>query len=115
MLPSGPIWSLFGIVVAGALISAAVAVFFTTFLNPYLATGCTLALFCFPAALHAYRYHWAVWFPGFPLVVQMLRFNFRTGGTISWTGVLATVVEAALFWALAAAIFERRDLAVPIE
>lgn len=115
MLPSGPLWSLFVVVVAGALISAAAAVFFTTFLNPYLATGCTLALFCSPGALHAYHYHWAMWLPGFPLVVQMLRFSFKTGWAISSTGILAAIGESALFWAMAAAIFGRRDISVPIE
>lgn len=115
MLPSGPLWPLFAVVVAGSLISAAVAMFFTTFLNPYLATGCTLVLFCFPAALHAYRYHAAVWLPGFSLLVQMLRFSFRPGWSANWTGILAALAESALFWAMASAIFERRDIAVPLE
>jgi len=115
MLPSGPLWWLFAVVAAASLISAAAAIFFTTFLNPYLATGCTLALFCLPAALHAYRYHWAAWLPGFPLLVQMLRFSFRTDSAISWTGLLVAVLESVVFWGMAGAIFGRRDISVPIE
>jgi ABC-type transport system involved in multi-copper enzyme maturation permease subunit len=115
ILPSGPVWSLMMMVVAGALISSAVAVFFTTFLNPYLATASTLLLFCLPAGFHGYRHAWAAWWPGFPLIVQFLRFGFRSEWAPNWTALVIALVESFVFWAMAAAIFGRRDIAVPIE
>ena len=115
MLPSGPVWSLMIVVAAGALISSAVAIFFTTFLNPYLATACTLVLFCFPVGFHGYRHAWVAWWPGFPMIVQFLKFSFQSDWAPNWGAIVIALVESVVFWALAAAVFERRDIAVPIE
>lgn len=115
MLPSAGIWELLPVVVAAAMISASIAVFLSTFLNPYFATACTLAIFGAPIMLHAQRHAGWVWLPGFPFVVQFLRFSFRPEWSPNWMSVLAAVVESAGFWLLATAIFERRDIAVPVE
>ena len=114
-LPNGAIWALLPLVVAGAMLSASVAVFLSTFLNPYFATACTLVLFCAPIPFHVQSRAWSVWLPGFPLLVQFLRFSFRPEWTLSWMAVLASLVESVVFWLLASAIFERRDVAVPVE
>ncbi len=115
MLPNAGVWALLPLVIAGAMISASVAVFLSTFLNPYFATACTLAIFCAPILFHAQRHAWSVWLPGFPLLVQFLRFGFRPDWTLNWMAVVAAVLESIAFWALAAAIFQRRDIAVPVE
>jgi len=115
MLPSGAVWQLLPLIVAGAMISASVAVFLSSLLNPYFATACTLALFCAPILFNAQRHAGYVWLPGFPLLVQFLRFSFHGHWPLNWMMVLASVTESFVFWLMAAAIFERRDLAVPLE
>ncbi|HLY67727.1 MAG TPA: hypothetical protein VKU60_19470 [Chloroflexota bacterium] len=115
MLPSGPVWELLPLVVAGALISASTAVFLSTFLNPYFATACTLAIFCAPIPFHALRHPAWIWLPGFPMLAQFLQFSFRPDWSPNWMSVGTTLLEALVFWLLASAIFERRDVAVPLE
>ena len=115
MLPGDGLWPMMFLVMAGALIAASVAMFFSTFLNPYLATACTLAFFCVPAALPAIRHHGAAWWPGYPLLAQFLDFGFRSGWTPNWVAALAALVESGVFWCLAVAVFNRKDIAVPVE
>jgi len=115
MLPSGAVWQLLPLVVAGAMISASVAVFLSTFLNPYFATACTLALFCAPILFHGQRHAGWVWLPGFPMLVQFLRFSFHGNWSPIWMSVAAALVESFVFWLVAAAIFQYRDVAVPLE
>jgi len=114
-LPSAGVWELLLLVIVGAMISASVAVFLSTIINPYFATAFTLMIFCAPIMFHAQRHAWWVWLPGFPLLVQFLRFSFRPDWSPNWTAVVATVLESILFWLAAAAIFERKDIAVPLE
>lgn len=114
-LPSSALWSAAVLIVIGSTIAATIAMFFSTFLNPYAATAVTLLLFCAPGALHAQRHAAAVWFPGFPILVNVLRFNFHQQWTVNWAAVIAAVFQSIFFWALAAAIFKRKDVAVPVE
>jgi len=114
-LSSSGVWQMAVLIVAGALISAAVAVFFSTFLSPYLATALTLLLFAVPAAVHAQHHRGFVWLPGFPILVQVARFSFRPEWAVNWMAIVAAVLESIVFWGLAAAVFERRDIAVPVE
>ena len=65
-LPSGQIWSLLILVIAGSVIAATVAMFFSTFLNPYVATAMTVVLFCAPGMFHVQRHAWSLWLPGCP-------------------------------------------------
>ncbi len=115
MLPSGSVWELLPLVVVGAMISASVAVFLSTFLNPYFATASTLAIFCAPILFHAQRHAGWIWLPGFPLLVQFIKFSFKPEWTPHWMSIIATVLESMLFWAMASVIFQRRDVAVPLE
>lgn len=116
MVASDNLWPMMLLTMAAALIAGSVAMFFSTFLNPYLATACTLAVFCFPAAWPpALRHHMAAWWPGFPLLVQFISFSFRPEWAPNWPTVVAAVVESIGFWVLAAAVFNRRDIAVPVE
>lgn len=114
-LPGAQAWGLLPAVVAGAMIAASVAVFLSTFLNPYFATGSTLFIFCAPIPFHIQHKVWAEWLPGYPLLVRYLRFSFQPQWTPSRVTLLAAVLESILFWILASAIFERRDVAVPVE
>ena len=89
--------------------------FFSTFLNPYLSAAMTLVMFCAPAILHAHRSAWSIWLPGSPLLADFLRFSFSPEWTPGWLPVIIAFLQSALFWALAAVIFDRRDIATPVE
>ncbi len=114
-LPSSPVWSMVVVVLAGAVIAATAALFFSTFLNPYLAAAVALLLFCAPAGLHAQRHPWAIGWPGFAILVNVLRFQFHAGWKLDWVAVVIAIFESGVFWAIAAALFRRRDIAVPVE
>ena len=114
-LPSAAVWSVAILVIAGSLIAATVAMFFSTFLNPYLATALALGLFCAPALLHAQRHAWFLWLPGLPILVDVVHFNFRSQPRVNWMVVGLAILQAAIFWVIAAAVFERRDIAIPVE
>ncbi len=115
MVSSNGVWELVPLVIAGAMISASVAVFLSTLLNPYFATACTLAIFAAPIMVQAQHHAGWVWLPGFPLLVQFVRFNFRPDWSPNWMTVVTAILESIVFWMAAAAIFQRRDMAVPLE
>ncbi len=114
-LPSAGVWAVVLLIMAGSVIAATVAMFFSTFLNPYVATALTLVLFCAPGFVHAQQHAWSVWLPGLPILVNILRFNFYSTWTANWAAVFLAIAQAVLFWAVAAAIFERKDIAIPVE
>ena len=114
-LPGGQLWSVVLLVMAGSVIAATVAMFFSTFLNPYMATALTLALFTAPGAIHAQRHAWSIWLPGLPILVEMMHFSFRPDWTVNWWMAVLAILEAAIVWILAAAVFNRRDIAIPVE
>ncbi|HUI84237.1 MAG TPA: hypothetical protein VL240_08440 [Candidatus Binatia bacterium] len=114
-LPSPGLWLLVMPVAAGALVAAAASMFFSTFCNPYLAIAFTLALFCTPAVWHLDRHAWSTWLPGFPLLLQFLKFRFAPDWAPNWIAIIAALLQSVVFWGLAVAAFERRDIAVPVE
>ena len=114
-LPSGELWSMVVLVMVGSVLAATVALFFATFLNPYVATAFSLLLFSLPGLLHIQNHRWSVWLPGFPILVQLVSFRFRSDWTLDWTAAGIAVFQSVLFWWMAAAIFDRRDIAVPVE
>jgi len=115
MVSSAPLWPMVVLIVVGSTIAATVALFFSTFLNPYVATAVTLGLFCAPALLHAQHHRWFVWLPGSPLLRQVVEFSLRPEWSLSPTALIIAVLQSAFFWAGAAAIFDRRDIAVAVE
>jgi ABC-type transport system involved in multi-copper enzyme maturation permease subunit len=114
-LPNGQLWSLVILVMAGSVIAATVAMFFSTFLNPYVATALTVVFFCAPGLLGAQRHAWSIWLPGLPILADFLRFSFRPDWTINWFAAIIAILQAVFFWVVAAAVFNRRDIAVPVE
>jgi ABC-type transport system involved in multi-copper enzyme maturation permease subunit len=103
------------LVVAGSVLAATLALFFSTFLNPYAAVAATVLLFSAPGALHAQRHHWFLWLPGFPILAQMVNFRLAGEWTLNWRAIVLAALQAVFFWTAAAAIFSRRDIAVPVE
>ncbi len=114
-LPAAGVWSVTVLVVAGSAIAAAVGMFFSTFLNPYLAVALTVTMFAAPGLAHPERQPWFRLIPGLPVLLDVLRFRFRAGWTMDWGAVVIALLEAALFWGLAAVVFSYRDIAVPVE
>ena len=45
------------------------------------------------------------------MLLDVLRFRFRAGWTMDWGAVVIAVLEAGLFWGLAAVVFSYRDIA----
>jgi ABC-type Na+ efflux pump permease subunit len=114
-LPGGQLWSVVILVIAGSAIAATVALFFSTFLNPYVATAITLLLFCAPGAIHAQRHAWGMWLPGLPILTEIMKFSFRPDWVLRWAAPVVAIVQSVFFWLIAAAVFNRRDIAVPVE
>jgi ABC-type transport system involved in multi-copper enzyme maturation permease subunit len=114
-LPSGQLWSVVILVIAGSVIAATVAMFFSTFLNPYVATAITLLMFSVPATIHVQRHAWSIWLPGLPILTEMMHFSFKPDWILHWWLAVIAIVESAFFWMMAAAVFNRRDIAVPVE
>jgi ABC-type Na+ efflux pump permease subunit len=114
-LSASAVWSMVVLVIAASAVSSSVAMFFSTFLNPYLSAALTLVMFCAPAFLHAHRLAWSVWLPGVSLLADFLRFSFSPDWAPGWLPVIIAFLHSALFWALAAVIFDRRDIATPVE
>ena len=109
------LWSIVLLAIGGSLVAAAIALFFSTFLNPYIAVAATVLLISAPGAFHAQHHHWSAWLPGFPLFVQIVSFKPALDWTLNWRTLLLAVPHAAFFWAMAAVLFNRRDIAVPVE
>ncbi len=114
-LPTGNVWLVAVLVVAGSIIAASVGMFFSTFLNPYLAIAATVTMFGAPGLVHAKPQLWFRLVPGLPVLLDVLHFRFRAGWTMDWSAVVIAVLEAALFWGLAVVVFAYRDIAVPVE
>jgi ABC-type transport system involved in multi-copper enzyme maturation permease subunit len=114
-LPWKGVWLMLVIVMAGSAMAAALALFFSTFLNPFIATALTAAVISAPSLAHADKELWFLFLPGLPLLVNVLHFNFHDNWSVNWAAVFVALLEALLFWALATLVFGRRDIAVPIE
>jgi len=114
-LSGANLWAVVLLAIGGSLVAATIALFFSTFLNPYVAVAATVLLVTAPGALHAQRHLWSLWLPGFPILVQIVNFKPALEWTLTWRPLLLTIPQAAFFWAMAAAVFNRRDIAVSVE
>ncbi len=114
-MPSAGILPLALLVMAGSILAAAVSLFFSTFLNPYVAIAATVLLFTAPGSLHLQHHAWSAWLPGFPILIKMIDLKLAPYATISWKTILIAMAQAVIFWGMAAAVFNRKDIAVPVE
>jgi ABC-type transport system involved in multi-copper enzyme maturation permease subunit len=110
------VWSLIACLMLACVLSAAVAVLFSTVLNPLFATLATAITLGVPAvaALH-FGSHWARAIPAYSLLDQLLQFSFRGGISIPWSLVVLALLESFVLWLTASWIFSRRDVAVAVE
>lgn len=110
------IWSLIACLMLACVLSAAVAVLFSTFLNPLFATLATAIVLGVPAvaALH-FGSRWARAIPAYSLLDQLLQFSFRGETSIPWNLACLAVFEAVVLWLAASWIFSQRDVAVAVD
>jgi ABC-type transport system involved in multi-copper enzyme maturation permease subunit len=113
-LPSSGLWSLVFLVIVASVMTATVALFFSTFVNLYVAIAATMLLFFAPEMLRVQSHPWHQWLPGFSIFRDIVRF-VEPGWRLNWRMVAVAIVQVVVFGAAAAAIFNRRDLAVPVE
>jgi len=104
------------VLMAACLLTAAIGLFFATFLDPLPATAATALLIAVPglpaALLGGF---WMHTIPVYSLSSSVMRFSFDSGWMPSWAILAWAVVEALGFWIAASWIFERRDIAVAVE
>ncbi len=97
------------------LLAATVAMAFSTVFHPLLASAS--AAFLLGAEGIAARALGGVWLdilPAWTLVDRAVNFG-APGWHLPWAACAWAILQAAIFWALATAIFSRRDIAVAIE
>ncbi|MGH9524571.1 MAG: hypothetical protein ACRD3E_18780 [Terriglobales bacterium] len=95
--------------------AAVVAMAFSTFLPSLFAVICAGLLLAGEGALgHAFGGTWNSALPSWTLVQCATNFG-APEWTMPWMACLAAALHAVLFWAVATAIFARRDIAVAVE
>ncbi|HWR36338.1 MAG TPA: hypothetical protein VN622_10760 [Clostridia bacterium] len=92
-----------------------VALFFSTFLNPFFTTAATAAAIMLPALWVHTAVHPALWLspPYYLLSGIALSPTFTFAGTV--TAVVLAAIYGACFFVLATVLFSRRDVAIAIE
>jgi hypothetical protein len=95
--------------------TATIAMTFSTLMHPLLATAFTGLLIAGESFVaHALSGVWVSVLPSWVLLDRAVNFG-ASDWQAPWAACAWAVVEAAAFWALATAIFSRRDIAVAIE
>ena len=105
-----------GVLVAACLLTASMALFFATFLNPLPATAATAVLIAVPAALAlVFGNSWAQVIPVYGMTSAVLRFSFDAAWSPGARVLALALAEAITFWVAASWVFARRDIAVAVE
>ena len=115
-LPASQLWGLIVCLAVASMLSATVAVLFSTLLNPLFATMATFVALVVPGAL-ALRFgsSWTNVVPAFSLMNVLMSASFNSPLSIPWPSVLLAAVESVGFWVAAWWIFSRRDIAVAVD
>jgi hypothetical protein len=105
-----------GCVLAACVLSASVALFYSTHLNPWMSamfTGLTLGL---PGVL-AFEYGggWNYILPLFSLMRVFLKASYEHPGMSAGGAIPAALIETMIFWMAASWIFARIDVAVAVD
>lgn len=112
------LWWVILVVMTSFVVTATVAMFFSTFLNPLFATAATAFALGTPAvAAHISAGSWSRVLPVYYLMDSILSFSARsaTGWDTVWSSVFWALVDSAILWGLASWLFSYRDIAVAIE
>ena len=95
---------------------AAMALFFSTFLNPLPATAATAVVIALPAVLAlAFGDAWVHTVPVYSTTSSILRFSFDAAWAPEPGVLLLALAESVGFWLAASWTFSRRDIAVAVE
>ncbi len=98
------------------LLTAAIGLFFSTFLDPLPATAATALLIAVPGLPAALLGEfWMHTIPVYSLSSSVMRFSFDSAWMPAWSILTWALVEAVGFWIAASWIFERRDIAIAVE
>lgn len=107
----GVLWLAF----IAAVSTAAIAVFFSTFLHPLLATIASGLLVAVPSFLGQYGAGWLHLSPASALIAHTSGIVVLAGTSSLEYWVALTLIQTVVFWAAAAFVFTKLDVAVPIE
>jgi hypothetical protein len=113
--PIARVWFLMLALMIASVLAAAVAVLFSTFLNPLFATLSAIAVMAIPAAAVWIDPRWASSIPVFSLVELLIRATFSEKWTPQWSLLLLGLLESGVCWLAASWVFSRRDIAVAID
>ncbi len=114
--PAAHVWFLMLSLMIACVLAAAVAVLFSTFLNPLFATLSAIVVLGLPAAAASqFDFKWESAIPVYALVELLMRASFSQTWTPQWNLLLVGLVESALCWRAASWIFGRRDIAIAID
>ncbi len=104
------------VLIVACLLTAAIGLFFATFLDPLPATAATALLIAIPGLpAKLVGELWVHSIPVYSLSSSVMRFSFDSAWMPSGSILAWGVVEALGFWLLASWIFARRDVAVAVE
>lgn len=114
--PAWHVWFMMLCLMMVCLLAAAIAVLFSTFLNPLFATLCTALVLGMPAVIALqFRSRWVDLMPSYSLVSLLMGATFAGDWTARWDLVGIALGEAILFWLGASWVFGRRDIAVAVD
>jgi hypothetical protein len=110
------IWNLIACLMLACVLSASIAVLFSTILNPLFATLATAITLGVPAvATLEFGSRWGRAIPAYSLLDQLLQFSFERRSTTPLGLMALAFVEAIILWQAASWIFSRRDVAVSVD
>ncbi len=114
--PISQVWFLMLCIGAACTLAGTVALMFSTFLNPFLGASATALVLGLPmVAAYSGRTEWAYIMPVYSLMSMVMKASFKSPGGVFWLPVVLAVAETVVFWAFAAQIFSRVDIAVSVD
>ena len=114
--PAAEVWLLMIALLAASMLASTIALAFSTFLNTFVAAAVTAAVLGVPAlAARALGERWEYLVPVYALVSSLLNVTYDQPTPSLWFAILFALAETVVFWAIAARIFARIDIAVPVE
>ncbi len=115
-VPGAEVWAIVADVAGACLLGATVAILFSTFMEPLLATAATALLLGIPAAAGSVLGRgWLAVLPAYGLMASAMEFAPGRRANAHWGMLTSGIAQSALVWALAAWVFSRRDIAVAVE